>query len=878
MPPPNDPTAHAVQKTLRDLLHDNFSNDDLKEVCFEIGLDWDDIKGEDKRAKTRELVQHYAKREQLHVLRDAMAEARPNLRDALSAITLPSGEDTNRAAAPPRAPSHWHYPYSHYSAGNFTGRADERKRLDQWLREDTQHPLFVLRALGGFGKSELAWHWLTHDLDPAAAHCPLLGAMWWGFYENSANFSVFVAEALKYAQALGVRFAPLKSEREQVEALLEVLAEIPLLLVMDGFERELRAYNSLNAAYLGDGVAATTHAYDERGCIDPLAEHFLRRLCSLPKLRGKVLMTTRLRPSACEQRGMLLAGCHEAELRQLAPADAVALFRAAGVRGIRAEIEQACRQYGYHPLSLRLLLSNLANDPRQPNDIAAAKGYDLSGDLVQRQNHVLARAYDGLGPSQQRLLGYMAALRSAVEYDVLRQLLPDSPTLNADLARLIQSGLLQRDAAGPASHSARYDLHPIVRRYAYDRLHGDARTQTHSQLRNYFEAVPEPDKVHSLADLAPAIELYHHLIGGGQFDQALELFDNRLKDPLSFQLGAYQTVLELLRGLFPTGEAELPRLSNESAQAWVMNEMGVAYSLSGQSRQAAQMKRRHNDIRERQNDKKNLAIGLDNLTDDLHKLGQLREAEAAARRSIALCQEIEDHSRGAVGQQQLGQGLTLRGTWNEASQALTRAFEQWEKENDSQGKSVVSALCAQHALGLARLAGGDPAPHLAAALQAAQAALDFSEESARQTYPTERDYVQAYRLLGAAQRLAGQHALAEQHLTHALSRCRRINLVELEADILIDLARLRAAQGDAAAANDLLNEAWDIAERCEDVIQGADAQLELAYLARQRGDLAAARDHARHAHRLATCDGPPDYTYKVAYELSAALLRELGES
>ena len=35
--------------------------------------------------------------------------------------------------------------------------------------------------------------------------------------------------------------------------------------------------------------------------------------------------------------------------------------------------------------------------------------------------------------------------------------------------------------------------------------------------------------------------------------------------------------------------------------------------------------------------------------------------------------------------------------------------------------------------------------------------------------------------------------------------------------------------------------------------------------------------HAREARRLATCDGPPDYTYKVAYDEAGALLKELGE-
>ena len=34
--------------------------------------------------------------------------------------------------------------------------------------------------------------------------------------------------------------------------------------------------------------------------------------------------------------------------------------------------------------------------------------------------------------------------------------------------------------------------------------------------------------------------------------------------------------------------------------------------------------------------------------------------------------------------------------------------------------------------------------------------------------------------------------------------------------------------------------------------------------------------HAREARRLETCDGPPDYTYTVAYDEAGALLAKLG--
>jgi hypothetical protein len=140
-------------------------------------------------------------------------------------------------------------------------------------------------------------------------------------------------------------------------------------------------------------------------------------------MRSKVLMTTRLRPRALEVRGrILLQGCREEELTQMQPADAVAFFRAQGVRGSRAEIERACAPYGYHPLSLRLLAGLVARDPQQPGDIAAARRLDVSGDLVARRHHVLAQAYENLTPTRQQLLSRIACFRGAVAYDALTAL------------------------------------------------------------------------------------------------------------------------------------------------------------------------------------------------------------------------------------------------------------------------------------------------------------------------------------------------------------------------------------------------------------------------------------------------------------------------
>lgn len=73
----------------------------------------------------------------------------------------------------------------------------------------------------------------------------------------------------------------------------------------------------------------------------------------------------------------------------------------------------------------------------------------------------------------------------------------------------------------------------------------------------------------------------------------------------------------------------------------------------------------------------------------------------------------------------------------------------------------------------------------------------------------------------------------------------------------------------------LAEEALLITERSGYVLQGADVRLFLAQMALEGGDRAAALEHARLARQLATCDGPPDYAYKVAYEEAGAMVESL---
>jgi tetratricopeptide (TPR) repeat protein len=774
---------------------------------------------------------------------------------------------------------------------NFTGRVVEREMLSRWLEGDLAHPLLVVRALGGFGKSALAWHWLTHDVGPA--RWPRV--VWWGFYDEP-GFEAFLGQALAY---LGVDPRGL-GPRQQIDALLRLLHGPGMLLILDGFERALRAYSGLGAAYQGDApspgpppplrpgsgqVAGEGVGGGQRDCVSPLAEHFLRGIVSLPGIRAKVLMTTRLRPRILEAAGGdPLQGCCEEELTQMQPADAVAFFRAQGVRGARAEIERACAPYGYHPLSLRLVAGLVARDPQQPGDIAAARRLDVSGDLVSRRHHVLEQAYGNLTPDRQTLLSRIACFRGPVRYDALRALAEAETSevlteFDADLRDLVARGLLHHDR-----RAGRYDLHPIVRRYAYDRLGGAERQAAHGQLRDYFAAVPEPERVQRLEDLAPVVELYHHTVRAGLYDEAWKLYRDRLATPIYFHFGAYQTEIELLRALFPDGEGKPPRLKDESAQGWTLNALANSYSLSGQPQRAVSVLEVAIPSAEQLGEKGNLAVGLGNLAIQLMAIGALRAAEANLRRRVDLSWEIGDEFREAIGHAELGRLLTYLGRFDTANSELQDALSVFGAKKRVQDQCYTWAYRALRALLLARASRLETAEvsetsavYVEAALAAARRALELADEWQRQVgRPNARDYVDVHWLLGAAHRANGSLTEADRHLNEALSRCRRINMVDHEADILLDLARLRAATGDRDEALRCAQEALIITERSGYVLQGADVCLFLAQMAQEDGDEGTALKHAREARRLATCDGPPDYTYKVAYEEAGALLTRLG--
>ena len=812
------------------------------------------------------------------------------------------------------------HPYTLLQTHRLVGRQAELNLLTDCVAgktlgvsETPKVSIFNIVAIGGMGKSALAWKWFN-DIAPQEMR-PLAGRMWWSFYESDATFENFVIRALAYVTGRA-REDIEKNVRpgEREEQLLAALDRSPFLLVLDGLERILIAYARLDAARLSDddfdrqtaNVVAGAYGLPAsaaqsfvgqhrlRKTADPRAGAFLRKLAGIRASR--VLVSTRLYPADLQaMTGAPCPGCSALFLAGLSEDDALELWRAFGVSGGRETLLPLFARFERHPLLIQALASQVASYRPAPGDFERwhrdHPGFSPADlPLVQVRSHVLEYALRGLDDKALTVLRTIAAFRMPARYDTLAALLIQSPfpvatgegggggqpvatgegrgggkrfatdrELDAALTELEDRGLLGWDR-----RANRYDLHPIVRGVAWNGLDPAARQGLYAGLRGYFESLPVIDdwqQVESLEDLTPAIELYNTLIGLGRYDDAFVVFRDRIDDATLWRLSASRQRGELLKALFPDGQEQLPRLSLPKDQGYTLNALAQAYQLSGQPGRAGPLFRRANKVYSEMKRYDFLSVSLRNLSNALRRSGGLQEADAAARRALVITRQQGNRSQEATSLDWLGLALAARGVARASESALRRSLRLFVAQSDAQAEDLVNASLAQCALWF-----GDPA--------AARLLADRAWELAH-ALRYERNFIRAARLQGEAALGLNDHALADERLHHALARSRAVNLVEEELPALVALAELRRRQGDPKAARELLDDVWEPAERGPYPLIHADACNVLAQIERDAGDCAAAVEAATKAYRLAWCDGEP-FAYHWGLVAARKHLAELG--
>jgi hypothetical protein len=444
---------------------------------------------------------------------------------------------------------------SQYISGHdFVGRDRELAELNAWA-VDT-NPSMVIEAIGGAGKSLLAWTWAERAAN--AAEFEFAGAFWYSLYERGADLTEFLRAALSYfGDRAGKRLDGRTSDL--VDRLLEYLRARKWLLCLDGMERLLTAYQRIDYTQARDDQILSERLY--RGCSNQEDETSLRRLCC-ERHKSKVLITTRLFPTALENNSHEpLPGLRVISLQGLEPSDAERLLRAMGVTGRSPDIQHYMSAVlGCHPLVVGVVGGLVVNYLKRPSDFDAWAADEDGGaairlsamDLTQRRNHVLKSSIDALPPNSRRLLYRLSLLIGAVDYQTARALSETDgrPATGPDrlfeinVNDLRRRGLLQWDR-----RLNEFDLHPVVRGYAVDSMSDRDLNEMGRQNVDYFSArAPRSmERARTFDQLKDAIQVVMTLIRLRYHWRALEALNGQLAAAMLWNAELHHQFVDLAR-------------------------------------------------------------------------------------------------------------------------------------------------------------------------------------------------------------------------------------------------------------------------------------------------------------------------------------------
>jgi tetratricopeptide (TPR) repeat protein len=762
-------------------------------------------------------------------------------------IKLEQPAEPDRRAELPRPPELLAVP-DFVSGHNFVGRSSELDELDRWAASSDS--LFVVEAIGGAGKSALAWHWMKTRAKSA-------GTLWYSFYEGGADMAAFAACAMAYTTGRPLKEFRGRHVSDLAPELLLELHKRPYLLVLDGLERVLVAYHRLDASQARDDQVESEN--EHRDCIKPQDSDLLRRLVAA--VPSKILVTSRLMPTALANSAhRVLPGVRHLNLRGMHPDDAMRMMRDLGVRGDEQSTRRYFREnFDNHPLVLGIvagLVSDYIRDPgnfdRWSDDPQGGAALHLATlDLKQRRTHILAAALNGLEQGERQALSRIAALPDAVAFETVEALSPFNeqpgalPKLVSALQDLERRGLLQWDRGKNS-----YYLHPVVRGYAFDALGEAEKISISNQIVDHFESRPGDrfDSAKTLADIQQSINIFRALVQAGRLDDAASFYRGDFSRTLLFSVEAYHEVLTLLKPLFPDGfQNPPPGVKESSDRSYLLTAAGVALDNLGRTVDAEAAYAASLRIFLDDGDGRGARVALSNLA---HRYAKISPARAIVAHELALelAEALRDQEDVASAHLYLMWTFGLAGLFEKAEAAYD-AFQRLPTPVDP---AIHTAGDADHCLCQLSFLQGTLTDQL----------LRNAESAAEAGYNrfVMRDLC----------RLRGEFGLQRGNLPEAISSFEKY--IEMTQAAGMSAADVEARLALVFARNDDLGQARRILERVKEIAPDVD----LAELYLELKETEQARHRIFKAYPKAWADGP---TYSRWWELKRcrAVLTALGE-
>jgi tetratricopeptide (TPR) repeat protein len=199
--------------------------------------------------------------------------------------------------------------------------------------------------------------------------------------------------------------------------------------------------------------------------------------------------------------------------------------------------------------------------------------------------------------------------------------------LDTVLTELEDRGLVGWDRS-----SNRYDLHPIVRGVVWNGLDDLGRKDVYGTLEQHFSAVSAGYRgVDTFDEASPVIELFTALVGLGRYDQACQLYFDRLhgKNFSFIASGRSQIDVSLLESLFPDGPHEPPMVEPDRVPS-ILGRLSSLYAAVGRITEALSFARRGLAAYRRSKHAHH-----EQISRYARELGRLREAIEAAQHATS---------------------------------------------------------------------------------------------------------------------------------------------------------------------------------------------------------------------------------------------------
>lgn len=564
------------------------------------------------------------------------------------------------------------------------GRERELEALDQaWRTRNTN--ILTLTAFGGVGKTSLVRHWL--NTMKSYGYRGAQRVFCWSFYRqgtsellNSAD--EFISEALLW---FGDSTPNKGSPWDKGERLARHIQQQRTLLVLDGLEPLQHPQGPF-----------------EGKLKDPSLVALVRELAA--DNPGLCLITSRQRIEDLEEG----PGSPVIRLDHLSDVAGAELLDSLGVRGRSEERERASQKLGGHALALTLFATYLRNRAQRNRNIRIAldeQAWEELNLLDQDEAHGgralrMMEFYErwlgeGEALSILRLVGLFDRPASRELVDVLRHrpviqgltthLMGVSEKKWSEALAYLRSArlLLEKNPQAPDA----LDAHPLIREYFARELkthRPEAWRAGHRRIYEYLKSRPRKPPA-SVNDLAPLYEAIFHGCQARQFQDALDLFYNRVA-PHSRKFGAYGADLTALSGFFekpwttPTDEL------SEEGTAYVFANVGYCLRALGRLTEAIrpmeaglQRARRLAESAGEQPPAKrleylrNVSQGAMNLSELHLLLGDIAQAEEYARLGMEFADRSDDVNYQIRATASLANALVQGGDVSEARKLFTKA-------------------------------------------------------------------------------------------------------------------------------------------------------------------------------------------------------------